>query len=212
MLSLKQGKVIAIEMVPELKEFGEKNVAKYNFAEKGVAEFICADGSRGWKEKSPYDKILVSAEAKNLLQALKEQLKVGGRIVIPIGFSVWLFVKKSETEFVGNEYPGFAFVPLLDESERLNRKKVEEFLENPLHVEILSAIVLFQDVGRSPSIDQIANWVNLRLSKVGEKPSCSYEETAEIVSRLSELKLIKPAWVLAVSIEELRDIYNKRFD
>ena len=36
-----KGKVIAIEVVPELKEFGEKNVAKYNFIKKGTVEFIC---------------------------------------------------------------------------------------------------------------------------------------------------------------------------
>ncbi len=44
----RQGKVIAIEIVPELMEFGKKNVAKYNFMEKGVAEFICADASKGY--------------------------------------------------------------------------------------------------------------------------------------------------------------------
>ena len=108
-----KGRVIAIEIVPELKEFGEKNVAKYNFLEKGVAEFVCADGSKGYEKEAPYDKILASASAEKIPLAWKEQLKIGGRIVAPIGNSIWLFVKKSDREFQETEFPGFVFVPLI---------------------------------------------------------------------------------------------------
>ena len=45
-----KGKVIAIDIVPELVEFGEKNVAKYDFIKSGIAEFICADGSKGYQK------------------------------------------------------------------------------------------------------------------------------------------------------------------
>jgi protein-L-isoaspartate(D-aspartate) O-methyltransferase len=107
------GKVIEIEILPDLVEFGKNNVGKYNFIKKGIAEFICADGSKGYQKESPYDKILASASAKALPLAWKEQLKVGGRIVTPIGTSIWLFTKKSENEFEETEYPGFVFVPLI---------------------------------------------------------------------------------------------------
>jgi len=109
-----KGKVIAIDIIPELVEFGKKNVSKYNFLEKGVAEFICADGSKGYQKEAPYDKILASASARNLPPAWKEQLKVGGRIVTPIGNSIWLFIKKSPESFEEIEYPGFVFVPLIE--------------------------------------------------------------------------------------------------
>lgn len=109
-----KGKVIAIEIIPELKEFGEKNVAKYDFIKKGVAEFICVDGSKGYKKEAPYDKILASASARELPRAWKEQLKIGGRIVTPIGTSIWLFIKKSASQFEEIEYPGFVFVPLIE--------------------------------------------------------------------------------------------------
>jgi len=46
--------------------------------------------------------------------AWKEQLKIGGKIVSPIGSSIWLFEKISESEFKETEYPGFAFVPLIE--------------------------------------------------------------------------------------------------
>lgn len=108
------GRVIAIEIIPELKEFGKKNVAKYNLVGKKIISFISVDGSKGLKRESPFDKILASASAEKLPKAWKEQLEIGGRIVTPIGSSIWLFIKKNETEFEEKEYPGFAFVPLIE--------------------------------------------------------------------------------------------------
>lgn len=109
-----KGKVIAIEVVPELKEFGEKNVSKYSLIKKGQVQFICADGSKGYEKESPFDKILVSASAIKASDSWKKQLKVGGRIVTPINSSIWLFIKKNESEFDQSEYPGFVFVPLIE--------------------------------------------------------------------------------------------------
>ncbi|PIS39048.1 MAG: protein-L-isoaspartate O-methyltransferase [Candidatus Nealsonbacteria bacterium CG08_land_8_20_14_0_20_43_11] len=109
----RNGKVIAIELIPKLKEFGEKNAEKYGFVSKKIVQFVCADGSKGYPEEAPFDKILASASAEEVPPALKEQLKIGGRLVIPIESSIWLFVKKSETEFEEKEYPGFVFVPLV---------------------------------------------------------------------------------------------------
>lgn len=108
----KRGKVIALEIIPELKEFGEKNVSKYGFAEKGVVNFFCADGSKGFKKEAPYDKILASASASEVPQEWKDQLKEGGRIVAPVENSIWTVVKGKKGEFKEDEFPGFAFVPL----------------------------------------------------------------------------------------------------
>jgi len=111
-----RGNVIAIDIIPELVEFGKQNVAKYNFIKKGVMEFILADGSKGYEKEAPFDGILVSASVQTEIpRAWKEQLKIGGRIVTPIGSSIWLFIKKTEKEFEEIEYPGFAFVPLITE-------------------------------------------------------------------------------------------------
>lgn len=135
-----KGKVFAIEIVPELKEFGERNVSRYNFIEKGIAKFIVADGSKGYREEAQFDRILTSASvhphtkrahtsffgtegasarygvgAREVPRAWKEQLKIGGRIVAPIGSSIWLLIKESENSFKEVEYPGFTFVPLIEE-------------------------------------------------------------------------------------------------
>jgi protein-L-isoaspartate(D-aspartate) O-methyltransferase len=109
----RQGKIIAIELIPELMEFGKKNIEKYSFIKKGIVECLCSDGSKGYEKEAPYDKILASATAEKLPESWKEQLKIGGRIVAPIGNSIWLFIKKNQDEFLEKEYPGFAFVPLI---------------------------------------------------------------------------------------------------
>ena len=107
-----EGKVVAIELIPELKEFGERNTAKYNFVEKGIAEFICADGSKGYSGFEP-DGILASATAEKVPRVWKEQLKIGGKIVVPVKSSIWVLEKVSGKNFTEKEYPGFSFVPLI---------------------------------------------------------------------------------------------------
>lgn len=110
-----KGKVFAIEVVPELKEFGQKNVAKYNFIKKERVQFILSDGSKGYLKEAPFDNILASAAVQgNIPQAWREQLKIGGRLVSPVGTSIWRLVKKNEKEFAETEYPGFSFVPLIE--------------------------------------------------------------------------------------------------
>ena len=107
------GKVIAVEILPELKKFGENNTEKYKFVEKGSAKFVLGDGSLGLPEEAPFDKILVSASATDVPMAWKQQLKVGGKIVAPIGSVIKTIFKKSETEYEEIEHPGFVFVPLI---------------------------------------------------------------------------------------------------
>ncbi|MDD2731621.1 MAG: protein-L-isoaspartate O-methyltransferase [Candidatus Pacebacteria bacterium] len=111
--SKSEGKVIALEIVPELKEFGEENASKYDFIKKGIAEFISIDGSFGYLKKAPYDGIIASASSQIIPEPWKEQLKIGGRIVAPVKSSIWVLEKKSEREFIEAEYPGFSFVPLV---------------------------------------------------------------------------------------------------
>jgi len=48
-----KGKVIAMEIVPELVEFGKNNVKKYNFIEKKIVEFVWGDGSKGYPKEAP---------------------------------------------------------------------------------------------------------------------------------------------------------------
>ncbi len=108
-----KGKVFGIEILPQVFEFGKKNISKYNFLEKGRVKLILGDGSQGYPEFAPFDKILVSASAKECPPALKRDLRIGGRLVIPIRQSLFVFKKIKEDEFEKKEFPGFLFVPLL---------------------------------------------------------------------------------------------------
>ena len=114
------GGVYAIDRIPELVEFGKKNVAKYNFLEKGIVEFIWGDGSSGWPNVNMYpelsegfDKIICAASAEQIPKQWKKQLKINGRLVAPVKNSIWLSIKKGKDEFEEQEFPGFAFVPLI---------------------------------------------------------------------------------------------------
>lgn len=125
----KPGKVFAIDRIPELVEFGKKNVAKYNFLGKGIVEFIWGDGSLGWPNVKMYpellesssesrlsegfDKIICAASAEQIPKQWEKQLKIGGRLVAPVKNSIWLLIKKNDKEFEEQEFPGFAFVPLI---------------------------------------------------------------------------------------------------
>ena len=110
-----KGKVLAMERIPELCESGRQNVSKYNFIEKGTVEFICADASKGYIEEAPYDKIIAAAAAGEIPAAWKEELKIGGRLVMPIGNSIIVLDKISQNEFEKKEFFGFSFVPLIRE-------------------------------------------------------------------------------------------------
>lgn len=111
-----RGMVCAIERIPQLCEFAEKNLAKFSFLKKGIVKFYCRDGSKGLAENAPYDRILVSAAADEVPAAFKKQLKIGGKMVIPVRNKIWYLEKKSAEDFYQEEYAGFAFVPLIEEN------------------------------------------------------------------------------------------------
>jgi protein-L-isoaspartate(D-aspartate) O-methyltransferase len=114
----KTGKVFSIEVIQELQKFGEENVSKYNFIKEGIVKYFCADGRKGLPEYAPFDKVLVSATTREIPGKLLEQLKVGGRLVIPVGeqFESQDIVKvdrQGDSEFIEKRFPGFVFVPLV---------------------------------------------------------------------------------------------------
>jgi protein-L-isoaspartate(D-aspartate) O-methyltransferase len=78
------------------------------------------DGSRGWPEHSPYDAITVTAGAAEVPEALKQQLTVEGRLVIPVGPSIAQQLVRirriSQDEFTREELFGVRFVPLVGAS------------------------------------------------------------------------------------------------
>jgi protein-L-isoaspartate(D-aspartate) O-methyltransferase len=109
------GKVIAIERIEELFMFAGKNIAKYGFLEKGIVKLIHGDGAKGYEAEAPFDKIIAAASADKIPEAWKEQVKVGGRIVAPLGESIIVLEKTAAGEFNEKRHFGFSFVPLVSE-------------------------------------------------------------------------------------------------
>ncbi len=105
--------VFSIERQKELFLKTKNTLPKIGYVAK---KLIYGDGYKGLKENAPFDKILVTAGAPFVPKALLSQLKIGGRLVIPIGEKnqiMTLFIRKSEKEFIKEEFDAFNFVPFL---------------------------------------------------------------------------------------------------
>ena len=80
--------------------------------------YVFGDGYKGLPEEAPFDAILVTAGAREIPKALLAQLRVGGRLVIPVGGedqTMMLITRTSDTEFERRECGTFRFVPLLED-------------------------------------------------------------------------------------------------
>lgn len=109
------GKVIGLEVIEDLFEFGKENLKKYNYP---WAEIRRSPGGAPTIPEAPFDRILVSAAANEIPQPFLEQLKDGGVMVLPINKTLTKIVKIPQKnggyELEKEEYPGFTFVPFQD--------------------------------------------------------------------------------------------------
>jgi protein-L-isoaspartate(D-aspartate) O-methyltransferase len=78
-----RGHVYTIERIPELAEFAKRNLAKAGYIDHVTV--LVGDGTLGYPEKAPFNKIIVTAAAPTVPPPLIEQLAENGRLVIPVG-------------------------------------------------------------------------------------------------------------------------------
>jgi len=108
-------RVFSIEIIPSLGEEARKRLEALGY---GNIEIKIGDGYKGWPEKAPFDAIVVTAAAPKVPQALLDQLKPGGRLVIPVGGG-WetqylkLITKRADGGFDEKRVLPVRFVPLV---------------------------------------------------------------------------------------------------
>ena len=109
------GEIYTIERIEALATRSAATLKRLGYQNVHV---VVGDGSLGYKEKSPYDGIIVTCAAPTIPDTYTDQLKVGGRLVIPVGarFSqVLTVVERKEKGVLTQEICGCVFVPLVGE-------------------------------------------------------------------------------------------------
>jgi len=109
------GHVYTTEIVPELADCSRTNIQKTGYAERVTV--IPTDGSQGYEQEMPYDRIIVTAAAPDIPKPLTDQLKPnGGILVIPVGgtyyYQTLYRIIKTDTKITREDMGGVAFVPL----------------------------------------------------------------------------------------------------
>ena len=107
----KEGKVVGVELVPQLVKLGNENLVKYPFLHASIHQ--AKKRVLGLPNEAPFDRILVSATSLDIPQELLEQLKEHGVMVLPVKDTVLRIQKIPGKKPEVQEFEGFVFVPLL---------------------------------------------------------------------------------------------------
>jgi len=106
--------VFAIERIPELARLAQARIRALNIYNATVK---CFDGTLGWGAHAPFDAILAAAGSPDVPEPLRAQLKIGGRLVLPVGptreAQRLLRVIRTETGYEQEDHGACAFVPLI---------------------------------------------------------------------------------------------------
>lgn len=107
--------VYSIEIRASLSQFAKTNLKKAGYTNVKVKT---ADGYDGWTEHAPFDAIMITAAANHIPPPLKKQLKIGGKLILPLGSTVYyqslvLVTRRSEHQFDSKVLTDVRFVPMI---------------------------------------------------------------------------------------------------
>lgn len=111
-----EGHVYSIERINSLAKVAKENLDKTGYSDRVTV--ILGDGTKGYKEEAPFDRIYGTASAPAVPKPLKEQLKIGGILLIPVGTQAYFqelvcIVRESENTYMEKNTGSVAFVPMI---------------------------------------------------------------------------------------------------
>lgn len=186
--TIERHKILADSARKRLQDLGYENV-----------HVLYADGTLGWPEKAPFDAIIVAAGGPEVPEPLKQQLAIGGRLVIPVGSSLQtqklVRVRRiSETEFQQEDLGAVRFVPLIgaagwedEAAEKPTTEKTEETLPELIY-KSSEHFARIDDVNLDNLLERIGDSRIVLLGEASHGTAEFYEMRARITKELIEKK------------------------
>lgn len=186
--SIERHKILADTARSRLADLGYSN-----------AEVLHADGTLGWPEYAPFDAIVVAAGGPEIPEALKQQLAIGGRLVIPVGLTLksqklLRVVRISESKFQQEDLGDVRFVPLIGAAgweDEAKKNSTEEQVEKTLPELIYQSSEHFSsidDVNLDNLMRRIGDSRVVLLGEASHGTSEFYDMRARITKELIEKK------------------------
>ena len=115
-LALLAGEVFSVEIICDLEREARKTLDRLGYSSVRTR---CADGYKGWPEEAPFDAIMVTAAPERVPQPLLDQLKPGGRLVMPVGSHFnqeLILIRKTDKGLLKESLLSVIFVPMTGEA------------------------------------------------------------------------------------------------
>ncbi|OGS04083.1 MAG: protein-L-isoaspartate O-methyltransferase [Elusimicrobia bacterium RIFCSPLOWO2_02_FULL_61_11] len=115
-LALLAGEVFSVEIICDLERGARKTLDRLGYSSVHTR---CADGYKGWPEEAPFDAIMVTAAPERVPQPLLDQLKPGGRLVMPVGSHFnqeLILIRKTDKGLLKESLLSVIFVPMTGEA------------------------------------------------------------------------------------------------
>jgi protein-L-isoaspartate(D-aspartate) O-methyltransferase len=192
--------VFAIERIEELADYA---TARLEMAGCSNVQVLCADGTEGWRDEAPFDAILVSAGGPRIPTSLLEQLKVGGRVVAPVGKTriaqeLVRITRVHADEYVREDLADVRFVPLIgkegweedDEAAQRARPRISQTrpgtsVSLPERIaEHGSRFSSIEDANLDPLLERIGDAKVVLIGEASHGTSEFYRMRAEITRQL----------------------------
>ena len=177
------GEVYTVERIGQLAEKAAAALADQGYDNVHV---LHGDGTRGWSDHAPYDAIVVAAGGPKIPESLQTQLKIGGRLVIPVGSEIRAqelvrITRVAKNEFKREDLADVRFVPLLGEegweTETPARapRRVIKLREEPLVTAIADAAESFESIEAADLAPLLRRIGDSRVVLLGEASHGSSE-------------------------------------